>query len=282
MRTVMSFSVGLDSTYVLWKILSTTNDDVTAIILDTSEVDLDVASMKYNVRRIHKGSVIKKNVERAEAIQNWLKTNVRDFTLEVHKMDLSRFRTGLAMIEKPNTTAQYVTDLVIERINNNLVDRFVVSDEKENDGASHGGTKNGIRRPGTMETYDRFVADATRGQIDFLLLDSPYNQANALTEMPQELIDLTHSCSVNSETACGNCFKCRKRKFFCDEIASGKTPQEIQDIIESNSVQDDGTWISMKFWLKAMSANTLSANASSSLPVPKWNMPQWPTSYKVT
>jgi hypothetical protein len=100
--------------------------------------------------------------------------------------------------------------------------------------------------------------------------------------MPQELIDLTHSCSVNSETACGNCFKCRKRKFFCDEIASGKTPQEIQDIIESNSVQDDGTWISMKFWLKAMSANTLSANASSSLPVPKWNMPQWPTSYKVT
>jgi len=271
MRTIISTSGGLDSTYVLWKILSTTSDEVTAVFLDTNSIDPILAQNKYDIRWLQSSNTINSTKNHTVSICDWLKENVRDFTLEIHTVDSTKFRKGLDVIDRSNSINGYFTDMAIERINSNQIDRIVSSNERENDGFSHGGTKNGIRRPGAMEFRDRFVSYATRGQIDFMLTDMNYTQANALIELPQELMDKTISCDavLDNLEPCGVCFKCKKRKFFCDAIDEGKTAQEIYDIVEAKSVQGDGTWLSMKYWING---NT----------EPTWPMPQWPSSYAVT
>jgi 7-cyano-7-deazaguanine synthase in queuosine biosynthesis len=275
MKTIISVSAGLDSTYLLWRLLSNTSDEITAVFMDASDLEFQsVAINKYDFRWMDNNEVIKSRKNTINQICNWLKENVRDFTLEIHTMDITRLHKGLASVNKPNGMNTYFIDLAVERINNNEFDRIACANERQNDGYSHGGSKNGVRRPGAMEFYDRFVAAATRGQIDFILTDEPYTQANALLEMPQVLIDMTSSCVVETsfQQPCGTCVKCIKRKFFCDQIAAGKTAQEIYDLVESKCVQDDGTWISMKYWMMTDDITTC----------PKWPMPQWPNSYRVT
>jgi len=100
-------------------------------------------------------------------------------------------------------------------------------------------------------------------------MDGTYNQAHALTEMPQSLIDLTFSCEGPLPEPCNVCFKCVKRNFFCEEIADGKTLTEIDSLVESKSVLPNGKWVSMKYWVSNMENP------------PEWEMLEWPSSYVV-
>jgi 7-cyano-7-deazaguanine synthase in queuosine biosynthesis len=279
MNSLIALSGGLDSTYVLWKTLATTTDQVTAIFLTwetqpsvpgqffpsfvSTQKIIDDSQKKYNLKWNENAYVNMKQSVLVQNITQWLKKNVRDFTLDVQIIDPVRFN-----LDKINHTNTYFIDLAIERINAGVADKIICAHEKENDGWSNGGTKNGVRRSGSMECYDRFVADAKRGEISFPLLDQPYTQANALAVMPKELVDLSSSCIRDPSNSCGACFKCKKRQFFCDEIASGKTVEEIVDFVKSKSIQPDGKWVSMKSWLGEMNSD----------PFPT---PQWPTSYKV-
>jgi 7-cyano-7-deazaguanine synthase in queuosine biosynthesis len=271
MRTIISTSGGLDSTYVLWKTLSTTDDEVTAVFLDFSNIDVETAKRKYDIMLLPNLSTSQVDIDRFNAICRWIKDNVRNFNSEIHNVDLLRFRRGLDVIERPNTRETYFVDLAIERINANLMDRIISGYGKvESDGFAHGGTKNGVRRPSSAAAHDRFVLDAKRGQIDFPLIESKYTQANALIEMPQELIDLTHSCIKDNSTPCNKCIKCDNRNFSLEMVKSGKTSDEIYDYLISKCIQEDGTWISLKFWLKSRDPKAWQ----------KWPMPQWPQSYK--
>jgi hypothetical protein len=265
MKTVISLSGGLDSTYVLWKLLSTTTEEITAIFLDNQKLSKEDVE-KYDIRGYENINI---NVQQREVVQNiceWLKKNVRSFTFIKHPIDSSRFH-----LDNTNSLITYFIDYSIEMINAGTIDKIVCSTEKENDGWSHGGTKNGIRRPGSMEFYDRFIANAKRGELSFPLLDAPYTQANALKEMPNELINLSSSCSRSPVAPCGECFKCKKRQFFLDQINEGKTLEEIIALVESNSLHEDGTWKSMKVWLGDMKTDAEFIQ-----------MPEWPSSYKIT
>jgi hypothetical protein len=86
--------------------------------------------------------------------------------------------------------------------------------------------------------------------------------------MPQALIDLTFSCQIpGAHVNCEKCSKCKKRKFFCDMVASGKTVREITDYVEQKSIVG-GKWVSMKYWIDGKDT--------------QWDTPEWPTSYRVT
>jgi len=266
MKTIISFSVGLDSTYALWKLLSSTDEDITAVFLTPGDL-VNVSQLPYDLRSYDMVLDHSLNYDRATNIANWLKANVRDFTLLQLPVETALLSTEWNV---PNSPVAYVTKYAVSKINANLCDKVIITHERENDGFANGGTIQS-RRPASAACLDLFKAEATRGEISFPMLDVQYTQANALVEMPADLVSLTSSCQLNLPEPCGTCFKCEKRQFFCDEIAAGKTPTQIQDYVTQMSVPEAGKWMSMKKWL-----------FNRSLPIADaWETPQWPSSYTV-
>lgn len=266
MKTIVTFSVGLDSTYMLWKLLTTTTEEITAVYLTPGELVSTNAS-PYDLRSYDMVCNHSLNLDRSNQIAAWLKTNVRDFTLLHLPVEVSRLSKEWNV---PNSPVSYVTWWGSEQINAGTYDKIVITHEKENDGFANGGTVQ-TRRPASSACLDLFKQKATRGEISFPMLDAAYTQANALTEMPADLVALTYSCLMDLPQPCGVCFKCNKRQFFCDEIAAGKTAGEIQAYVTAQSVRPSGKWMSMKKWLY-----------NRDLPASEeWNMPEWPSSYTV-
>jgi len=256
MKTIIGFSGGTDSTYLLWKLLSQTTDEVTAIFIDMQNVGLPIYT-RYDLRSFSNSSS-----QVAASIVQWLTDNVRPFNFIVSPFDQAYAIRGFGNCNNPQT---YVARYAIPRINANDLDRLVAACEKENDGAANGGTIE-VRRPGGMAVRDIFVANATRGSVDFPLVLSNYTQANALAEMPSELLALTNVCEPGSQE-----FKCKKKVWFQNLLDEGKTPAEAWSIYYANCTQVSGKWFSMKFWLYDVQPS------SSNL----WEMPEWPTSYIV-
>jgi hypothetical protein len=263
MKVIIPCSSGLDSIYVLWKHLSTTQDDVTAVYLQENNLSSNFR-IKYDIRSLEPTNRAGL-VERLNEIMNWLKANVRDFTYVVHPMEQAYLSKNW---DEPNNAQTYMVRYTMNQINSGEYDRLIICTERENDGFGNGGTVQ-TRRTGGMSALDLFKSMATKGGILFPLMDGTYNQAHALSEMPQALIDLTFSCQKELPTPCGVCFKCIKRNFFCDEIASGKSLPEIDALVDEKSVLPNGKWMSMKYWV---------SGAENS---PEWDMLEWPSSYVV-
>ena len=271
MRTIIGNSGGLDSTYALWKLLSTTDDEVTVVLLNTDGLT-DQVLKKFDVRSFNS---MHKNAQRAQRVQNivnWLSANVRSCNVVNVGLDESTLRRG---IEYPNNPQTAIVEWALAKINAGEADKVIVTTERENDGYSNGGTITS-RAPGAMAARARFVDNATRGEISFMLLDANYHQGVAMREMPQALIDLTHSCDSQEDAPCGVCFKCSKRKFFAEAIAQGKTDEGIRAKIAAKSELPDGRWRSMKHWISE-EVSTCRYPAMDKT----WDMPVWPTSYKV-
>ena len=91
MKTVLNISGGLDSTYVLWKLLSTTSEEITAVFFQSTHIDDDTRK-KYNL-----GGALRDNRfvndqqnEIIDIIGKWLKSNVRNFKIII---DIDKMKT---------------------------------------------------------------------------------------------------------------------------------------------------------------------------------------------
>jgi len=268
MKTIIGNSGGLDSTYALWKLLSTTTDDVTVVLLNTDDLTPEVMR-KFDVRSFNSTQSNASRVARVQSIVQWLSSNVRPCTLAEVRLDGSVMRRG---VEYPNNPQTIIVDWAIQKINAGEADKVIVTTERENDGFSNGGTI-ATRAPGALAARDRFAADATRGQLSFMLLDMNYHQGMAIREMPATLYALTRSCDSPAPEPCGVCFKCSKRNFFAEAIAGGKTDVEIRSYVASKSELANGRWRSMKYWIAedVSSCTHLSSDVT-------WDMPVWPSS----
>ena len=244
MRTLMGFSGGLDSTYVLWKLLTTTNHQITVVHIN---FDSELASIQYPNYRFggyddpcsKKIAAIKK--KKMLKVLDWLRSNVRSFNyqeLEVEERYLSK--------DLPNCSNSFMSFYAAEQINENLFDKIVFSMEKENDGSSLSFSING-----STTAYRIFYNIAKRGSISFPLLDMNYHQGYAIKELPKDLYKLTRSCNHIDEfgNECNVCFKCRKREYFSAQLNNGKTLTEIYDQYIKESYVDDDKWLSLKSWL---------------------------------
>jgi 7-cyano-7-deazaguanine synthase in queuosine biosynthesis len=258
MKTLIGISCGVDSTYMLWKLLTSTEDEITAVFFRY----IHGAPKMRSMTPTQDGSF---SETRAFEIINWLQSNTREFNFVVEELDNSFYDPN--GINNPLT---YLVRYAADKINNSVYDRIVFSNEKENDGYANGGTIT-HRRPGSMAAFDLFKSIATRGSISFPLIDSNYNQAHAIKEMPQELFALTKSCEKAFEAPCEKCFKCIKRKFFCDQVEAGKSLEEIDAYVSSKSNLPDGRWMSMKFWVLGQEPTGATT----------WEIPEWPSSYEV-
>jgi hypothetical protein len=257
MKTILSLSGGLDSTYLLWKLLSETSDEITAVFIDVSNADHRIRQ-KYDIRGFTFEESGGEFGDKVQAIVDWLKTNVRDFTFIVEPVDVNYLTRG---ISSPNNPPAYLTRYAVPKINDGTYDRLCLSNEWGNDGFSNGGTTT-VRRVGAWVAHDIFAEQATRGRLDFTLLDMDYNQAYAISEMPPSLYDLFKPDGGRKST---------KREWFKSQLDSGMSPKEVGDFAKSKCMLPDGKWHSINFWVVGISAEQSQT----------WDMPTWPSSYEV-
>jgi hypothetical protein len=255
MKTIITFSGGVDSTYELWRLLTTTDDEITAVFVNIDNLNL-AETARYDLRAFA-GS----NSTIAQSAATWLQNNCRSFTFLNQTFDTSFCVRGYGNVNSPQT---YITRFAVPRINAGEFDRLICTSEKENDGWSNGGTVD-VRRPGSFAARDLFVASATRGSIEFPLIALNYTQAVALASLPADLLAIVDTCPVDNMS-----FKCIKKRWFESLIAEGKTQQEIYNIWYNDCTTPyPGKWFSMKYWL-----SNIAPTAENT-----WTMPEWPTSY---
>lgn len=268
MKTILASSGGVDSTYAIWKTLTSTQDEVTTVTLNFNGLTQEIKH-QYDVRGISdiKGS---SRASRVSLINDWLLQNTRPFTNIIVNVTPEILDRG-----EPNSPQSMLVNWAVPRINAGEYDKIISSAERENDGYANCGTIS-QRMGGAAAAKAAFVKKATRGEIDFMLLTESYSHAVAMSEMPAVLVDLTRSCDRSIETPCGVCLKCSKRKFFAEALSSGKTAAEVTQLVLSKSIPQPGRWRSMKYWI-AEEVPTCDRPASNET----WEMPSWPTSYKV-
>lgn len=259
MKTLVSLSGGVNSTYLLWKLLSDTQDEVTTVFVDTSAID-EKTRKKYDVRTFNFGGN-DQELANVQTIVSWLKENVRDFNFLVEPMSLDYLVRGVGF---PNNPPAYITRYAIPKINDGSLDRICFSHEWDNDGFGNGGTVT-HRRTGAWVAYELFVANAQRGQIDFTLLDMGYNKSCALTELPQPLLDVVWGDKQDEG-------RVAQMAYFQSLLDEGKTPREITDIAMARCTLPNGQWHSMRLWLAGQEPNEKTT----------WDMPTWPSSYIVS
>jgi hypothetical protein len=258
MKTFVSLSGGMDSTYLLWRLLSETTDEITALHVDLSGLDVRTR-IKYDIRSFafeEDGEAARAKID---AITAWLKVNVRDFNLIVEPISTDYMVRGVGF---PNNPPAYITRYAVQHINAETYDRLCLSNEWENDGFSNGGTVT-HRRSGAWIAHEIFVSEAQRGRIDFTLLDMEYTQAYALAEMPRGLIDLVWDRRGGS--------KSMKRFYLEGLLLDGKTPAEASAIAKAKCMLPDNKWHSMRHWLGGQEPTEATT----------WDMPTWPSSYEV-
>lgn len=274
MKSVVLLSGGVDSTYTLWKELTTTTNDVTVIFICSEEAE---KSGPFPIKAFTAGKSNRASRIASQNIIDWLKSNTRDFTYIIHSLDKSYLLNDPNKSDNPLT---YIIRYLAKDFNSGKYDQLIISYEKDNDGFCDGGTIGAKRQPAAIPAIEEFKELCTRGSIMFPLIDSDYSQAFSRSELPPDLFKLTLSCEFtvpeNPYKICGTCKRCVKRDFFKYQENLGKTPQEIHDFVKTQSILPNNQYWSFKNWC------SLYIKADE-FPVKHdiWEMPQWPTSYTI-
>jgi 7-cyano-7-deazaguanine synthase in queuosine biosynthesis len=247
MKTAILFSGGLDSVYCAWKILTSSQDELTLVFLNCDDVS---SNMVQNYSHIFSATALKTPAilkSKVQSIHNWLNANVRSCTLDI--VDLTE---NMLSRQKINSHTTCLLPMLFDKINSGQLDKIVSSHELENDGFAINRAENfqSTRKIDSKRMANLFALNAQRGKLEFLLIDSNYTQATALIELDKDLLDLTVSCESIYQTgvSCGTCFKCEKRKLFCEKIDSGASSSDIYQWYVKQCTVDDKWW-SMKNWI---------------------------------
>jgi hypothetical protein len=258
MKIMIGFSGGMDSTYVLWKTLMQTQDEVTAVFIRTQNISRKTYD-RYDMRTFS-GLQEEENV--AATIANWLNNNIRTFSFTPVDFSEQYVVRGFG---HPNSPQTYLARYAASQMSNGNCDKLLLCSEKENDGWANAGTVQ-TRRTGAEAALDAFTQTATRGSIEWPLIQSNYTQAYALSELPSELQSLLSPCSEDNDS-----YKCRKRRWFQNLLNEGKTPEETWNIYYNNCMSYQDKWFSMKYWL----------NGDTPTDQNTWIPVNWPTNYTV-
>jgi hypothetical protein len=269
MKTLLAYSGGLDSIYVLWKELTQTSNDVTAVFFDSSTITEDQRIL-FSMKGVDPVSYSEEQwiacLQSCEVIMG----ATRSF--ELQKMSYNPAYINPTQVQY-NHGAVFRTAAAVDSLNNGTFDRYVTGHCRDNDGYT--ASLSVSWRPGTASSLslEYFKAHATRGEFAVPLYDMQYTTANALYDLPQELIDVQSAVLMGAND--NTHYKWAMQTYARRLLVEGKTTAQIYDIITEKSVLPNNVWRSQKRWL----SNEVPEYVSD-LSV-DWPMPNWASSYTV-
>lgn len=212
MNTLLAWSGGLDSTLILHRLLTQSDDTVHCFYLDLSTVE-------YTDPRAKAGFFA--DICAAEKIvlpqaAAWLSGNARSFTYEV---------ISVTSINED----EWMTPTVVRRAATLVsgYDRFIMGRSIEND-YIHDGKKSA---PWYRQLW-KDLAPAGKS-MEWPLVTLGQGRAHAVFELPTDLKALLISCPKptivsGNPKACGNCYKCRLTADAESMRVSGSTVENVQ------------------------------------------------------
>jgi 7-cyano-7-deazaguanine synthase in queuosine biosynthesis len=216
MKTLLAFSGGLDSTYVLWKLLNTTDDEITTLTIDfrlspiAKDVDVELCGYQEFASR---------------RIVSWLKENVREFKhIEKHAFDML----------SDEEESVYFIRRAVPWLNDGHYDRICVGLQYDEMGLDILAKNPGSRR-GTVRTrvMNNVFSAAHRGELWVPLDTWREAKPHAVAKLPRELFDLVVTCKQptigdnNNIKNCGKCFRCLYVEKIQVMLSQGMSPDEI-------------------------------------------------------
>ena len=251
-KSLVLFSGGLDSTYVLYKMLSETDDEITAVTFQRDyDSELYVAYPPLNFVRLPT------LIEELRKIRNF---NHNMITVTEEEMNPNTDHTYTYFI---SYAAPFLNNGTYDRIvtgrTTEQMDKFVkISDEKIIKGS-----------PTNIAATRLWRNIVTRGEVwNPLQKDiwhTNFNKLHAFYYLPENLYKLTLSCNrplaVEHEThgswnkSCGQCYKCLWDEKVADLISQGYDAEMIDNWRKDKAYyygsrkENAHVWAPMRIWL---------------------------------
>jgi 7-cyano-7-deazaguanine synthase in queuosine biosynthesis len=274
MKTLLAFSGGMDSIYLLWKELRETDHDITAVFYTGEQID-DNMRKHFHVINLEGKQFADMRWAQIQKIAKSIEDETRQFKIIRKSVDP-------ILLDKENTLFNHAaalrTAMAVRCLNNYTHDRFVAGSSIENDGYII--NKNGFvandSASSLMMKY--FIKNAKRGELCLPFCDRKYTVAEAIKESPDWLVSMNRSCQAvlpANSNACNNCYKCMTHEYARNLLKEGKSLDEIYNIYMKKSIMPDGRWRSQKVWI----AEVVPCNVVPT--VNTMQMPQWGHSVKI-
>jgi len=225
-HTVIEFSGGLDSSYVLWHYLNNTSDDVTAIYFDytlltENQQNKLAPQVQLPMRRMEK--------EAAQKVVDWCKSNIRDFTYLIKNGGRNLENGDVTHEHRTRECAKYAQSVGAQN---------VVSGRAANRPDMNNWGKNPMTRTESTETLKAYAdsANTSIGGNSAITFSTPLgiydlnkNIVHRIQELPEDLFALVHKCThpvfdANYQLReCNNCTKELWRTMAIDAVTRGLT-----------------------------------------------------------
>ena len=195
MKTLIAFSGGIDSTYIAWRLLQETKDEIVIAYFDQFYIT------EKNNGANGTSSVTPYQLVASKNIHSWLCKNIRK--CEYKKVIMTKFDNGY------DFSLQFAKYSGISAANG-IADSFV-----------HGLAGLFTNRNTLLEK--EFSKYSNKGKIWFPIREWGKTTAHQIQELPKELLNLTLSCHLpkivdSNLVQCGNCSKCFRNKIIMESL----------------------------------------------------------------
>jgi hypothetical protein len=274
MKTLLAFSGGIDSIYLIWKELRETNHEVTAVFYTGERIDTEMRN-ELHVLNLEDRKFADVRWVQIQKMAKAIEDVTRPFSIIREAVDPDLLDQQNKLF---NHAASLRTAMAVRHLNAGLYDRFVAGSSIDNDGYlinKHSFIANETASS-LMTKY--FLKNAKRGELCLPFCDSEYTVAEAIQNLPDWLVAMNRSCQAmlsSNANSCNQCYKCMTHEYARELLTEGKTTKEIFDLYMQKSKMPDGTWRSQQVWI----SEEVPCNISS--PINTMPMPQWGHSVKI-
>jgi 7-cyano-7-deazaguanine synthase in queuosine biosynthesis len=219
-KTLVPFSGGIDSTYILWKLLTETDDEVTAMYLNEEHyygnIFGDKSSIQYQrslnlvdeLRKIRDFRYIKHNVRQndiTDEIQNKMLIIIQCAAPFINDGSYDRIASGSSYEDKRQKVVEHLEYTPMYYAEHRLFERLCNRGE--------------------------YWQPLVHGEWHI-----KYNRSHAMVNLPSHILSMTTGCNkpiIENETdefiECEKCYKCNMKRKYNELLSQGMTCDEITD-----------------------------------------------------
>jgi hypothetical protein len=230
MKTVLLFTGGFDSTYLAYKILTDTLDELSLYVMKAEKIspyNPDWAATPYMFNNISSVIFELKKIRKFEVIEE---------TVDVNQITFN--------IDNPNSYAVYK---LISKINGGTYDRIATGHSHDHCSMRYFKYLDMPGVGGDKMAKKLFETTAKRGSLWFPFITHDihqnYGKYHAIKNLPQNLKTRAISCLSTTYTSsgpCGKCGKCIINDVTKDFMSRGYTSEDIQSWMEEKALKYGG------------------------------------------